>query len=250
MSSHWEKYICCIRHIFVLLIYECELAVCGTEEEEEKEMQIGLPTDVKHVAHIGWDGPAVSSPSWMNEFKSTEGAIPGNPRESEDVRGDSEGSSARRNARDSQARDLPALPRPSRRQPSMDSTGSDSPLGSPSSQKSKELKHSRRRHSDSSHKESKEGTHGSRSSRHKEVSSPRGGESSSHSVPNIPKKSRRKKSKDGEGSVRSSSRSKGHCSSTRGGSSHGSDDGSSRSYTSETFQSSGLATLHEEEVKG
>ncbi|CAK9328629.1 unnamed protein product [Citrullus colocynthis] len=33
-------------------------------------MQIGYPTDVKHVAHIGWDGPSVNSPSWMNEFKS------------------------------------------------------------------------------------------------------------------------------------------------------------------------------------
>ena len=30
-------------------------------------MQIGLPTDVKHVAHIGWDGPSVNSaPSWVN----------------------------------------------------------------------------------------------------------------------------------------------------------------------------------------
>lgn len=32
-------------------------------------MQIGLPTDVKHVAHIGWDGPptsaAADSPSWV-----------------------------------------------------------------------------------------------------------------------------------------------------------------------------------------
>ncbi|XP_062229696.1 CRIB domain-containing protein RIC4-like isoform X2 [Phragmites australis] len=26
------------------------------EEEEEREMVIGLPTDVKHVTHIGWDG--------------------------------------------------------------------------------------------------------------------------------------------------------------------------------------------------
>uniref|UniRef100_A0A0E0CC73 CRIB domain-containing protein n=1 Tax=Oryza meridionalis TaxID=40149 RepID=A0A0E0CC73_9ORYZ len=26
------------------------------DEEEEREMVIGLPTDVKHVAHIGWDG--------------------------------------------------------------------------------------------------------------------------------------------------------------------------------------------------
>lgn len=34
-------------------------------------MEIGYPTDVKHVAHIGWDGPSGSAPSWMNEYKST-----------------------------------------------------------------------------------------------------------------------------------------------------------------------------------
>ena len=28
-------------------------------------MQIGFPTDVKHVAHIGWDGPTANSPSWV-----------------------------------------------------------------------------------------------------------------------------------------------------------------------------------------
>lgn len=38
------------------------------ENEKEPEMQIGLPTDVKHVAHIGWDGPSSvnSAPSWVN----------------------------------------------------------------------------------------------------------------------------------------------------------------------------------------
>ncbi|XP_042516624.1 CRIB domain-containing protein RIC7 [Macadamia integrifolia] len=36
---------------------------------KEQEMQIGFPTDVKHVAHIGWDGPAVHSPSWMDEHR-------------------------------------------------------------------------------------------------------------------------------------------------------------------------------------
>ncbi|RRT71756.1 hypothetical protein B296_00002190 [Ensete ventricosum] len=35
-------------------------------------MQIGFPTDVKHVAHIGWDGPSVSSPSWVNLIVLTE----------------------------------------------------------------------------------------------------------------------------------------------------------------------------------
>ncbi|KAA8515477.1 hypothetical protein F0562_018912 [Nyssa sinensis] len=38
---------------------------------KEREMEIGYPTDVKHVAHIGWDGPSSgSAPSWMNEFKT------------------------------------------------------------------------------------------------------------------------------------------------------------------------------------
>ncbi|XP_021599020.1 CRIB domain-containing protein RIC10 isoform X2 [Manihot esculenta] len=38
---------------------------------KEREMEIGYPTDVKHVAHIGWDGSSGNAPSWMNEFKTT-----------------------------------------------------------------------------------------------------------------------------------------------------------------------------------
>ncbi|XP_042396881.1 CRIB domain-containing protein RIC10-like [Zingiber officinale] len=34
-------------------------------QQKEHEMEIGYPTDVKHVAHIGSD-----SPFWMEEFKS------------------------------------------------------------------------------------------------------------------------------------------------------------------------------------
>ncbi|XP_020096472.1 CRIB domain-containing protein RIC10-like [Ananas comosus] len=37
---------------------------------KEHELEIGFPTDVKHVAHIGWDGPNVNGPSWMKEFHS------------------------------------------------------------------------------------------------------------------------------------------------------------------------------------
>ncbi|EOA32791.1 hypothetical protein CARUB_v10016101mg [Capsella rubella] len=40
------------------------------EDEKEPEMQIGIPTDVKHVAHIGWEGPSATTPSWMHDFKS------------------------------------------------------------------------------------------------------------------------------------------------------------------------------------
>ncbi|WOL15132.1 CRIB domain-containing protein RIC10 isoform X1 [Canna indica] len=41
---------------------------------KEPEMEIGFPTDVKHVAHIGWDGGSSvqDSPSWMNDFKTSE----------------------------------------------------------------------------------------------------------------------------------------------------------------------------------
>ncbi|OIV92582.1 hypothetical protein TanjilG_07573 [Lupinus angustifolius] len=37
---------------------------------KERDMEIGYPTDVKHVAHIGWEAPSGSGPSWMNEFKT------------------------------------------------------------------------------------------------------------------------------------------------------------------------------------
>lgn len=37
---------------------------------KEREIEIGYPTDVKHVAHIGLDGTSGSAPSWMNEFKT------------------------------------------------------------------------------------------------------------------------------------------------------------------------------------
>ncbi|KAJ8899474.1 hypothetical protein K2173_018448 [Erythroxylum novogranatense] len=44
------------------------------ENEKDGEMHIGFPTDVKHVAHIGWDdGPSVNQPSWMNEYKGPPG---------------------------------------------------------------------------------------------------------------------------------------------------------------------------------
>ncbi|KAK4258964.1 hypothetical protein QN277_005352 [Acacia crassicarpa] len=34
-------------------------------------MEIGYPTDVKHVAYIGQDSPSVTGPSWMNEFRTS-----------------------------------------------------------------------------------------------------------------------------------------------------------------------------------
>ncbi|XP_066399036.1 CRIB domain-containing protein RIC7-like [Miscanthus floridulus] len=63
---------------------------------KEPEMQIGFPTDVKHVAHIGWDGPgsnnnnnnnAGGAPSWMKDYHSA-------PLDSSSFRSESGGTAA------------------------------------------------------------------------------------------------------------------------------------------------------------
>lgn len=36
---------------------------------KERELEIGYPTDVKHVAHIGWEGSSGTAPTWMSEFR-------------------------------------------------------------------------------------------------------------------------------------------------------------------------------------
>ncbi|XP_047309456.1 CRIB domain-containing protein RIC10-like [Impatiens glandulifera] len=41
------------------------------DEKEDEEIQIGFPTDVKHVAHIGCDDSSTKPPDWMNGFKQT-----------------------------------------------------------------------------------------------------------------------------------------------------------------------------------
>ena len=49
---------------------------------KEHEMEIGCPTDVKHVAHIGWDSAAGgASPSWVNghqKFRALPLRLPSN----------------------------------------------------------------------------------------------------------------------------------------------------------------------------
>ncbi|XP_072989327.1 uncharacterized protein [Typha latifolia] len=37
---------------------------------KEHEMEIGYPTDVRHVAHVGWGSSSDNAPSWMSEFKT------------------------------------------------------------------------------------------------------------------------------------------------------------------------------------
>uniref|UniRef100_A0A1D1YP30 CRIB domain-containing protein n=1 Tax=Anthurium amnicola TaxID=1678845 RepID=A0A1D1YP30_9ARAE len=105
-------------------------------DTKEQEMQIGYPTDVRHVAHIGWDGPSVNPPSWMNEFRSVplsalgaEATADTSPARfaSHDLNRDGVG------VRDSPLRELPdqLVPKP-RRQASPGVPAVDSPTLSPS----------------------------------------------------------------------------------------------------------------------
>uniref|UniRef100_A0A803Q0V7 CRIB domain-containing protein n=1 Tax=Cannabis sativa TaxID=3483 RepID=A0A803Q0V7_CANSA len=53
-----------------------QLMLFGGDEKEE-EIQIGFPTDVKHVAHIGWDGPSSNNgPSWLLILQPREVLLP------------------------------------------------------------------------------------------------------------------------------------------------------------------------------
>ncbi|XP_058211349.1 CRIB domain-containing protein RIC5 isoform X1 [Rhododendron vialii] len=99
------------------------------DNEKEEEMQIGHPTDVKHVAHIGMDGPSANTPSWMNEYKPN-----------------SEGSSVPSN---SEPKGKPATKKSSQGQLAMDITDdpSGAPLDSPTRRHSSKSKQSRRHHS-------------------------------------------------------------------------------------------------------
>ncbi|CAN1165841.1 CRIB domain-containing protein RIC10 [Linum perenne] len=52
---------------------------------KDRELEIGCPTDVKHVAHIGWDGTTGNSPSWLSLAKPCGGCAnntTGIPRDS------------------------------------------------------------------------------------------------------------------------------------------------------------------------
>ncbi|XP_019709625.2 uncharacterized protein [Elaeis guineensis] len=184
-------------------------------ETKEPEMQIGYPTDVKHVAHIGWDGPSVNGPNWMNEFRSSsvpftapaDGGTP--PKLPSEIRG----------AEDSPARDVPEFParkssrcnasvaghsvdsphresRQSRRHPSSGAAAVDSSVG----ESSEGSRHSRRHRSTAGHR--RQSTAGSGDG---------GGSESQDGGAAVPKRDRpRRKTKgssSGSGSVKSTSRS-------------------------------------------
>lgn len=172
------------------------------EEEKEPEMQIGLPTDVKHVAHIGWDGPSIESPSWMKEFKEPgkfHTAPLGPPLDANDhpdnrscnsEDADADANQKYKNANSSLPDDQPEVSKISRHH-------SSSENGSGSSSSPKKARSSRR------HKESSDGPRTSRNSR---PGSGIGSDSPARDLPDIPKKTRRKKSKEDGGVSSGSSR--------------------------------------------
>ncbi|KAE8685345.1 Ypt/Rab-GAP domain of gyp1p superfamily protein isoform 1 [Hibiscus syriacus] len=137
-------------------------------------MQIGLPTDVKHVAHIGWDGPSTvqSKPSWMNEFQTPAGGFQTPPSALRDNNNLSRKGSR---GKSSAAKDSPQVPKSSKRTISTNGSGASSTKEK--TEKSKQSKKTRKPKDSNQATESKE-----------------------------PKKSKRKKVKElvGEGSSRRS----------------------------------------------
>lgn len=52
-------------NVFFLFLKSAQPIFFNVVVVKEREIEIGYPTDVKHVAHIGWDGPSGSGPSWV-----------------------------------------------------------------------------------------------------------------------------------------------------------------------------------------
>ncbi|PKA54163.1 hypothetical protein AXF42_Ash018173 [Apostasia shenzhenica] len=176
------------------------------EEEEEKEMQIGYPTDVKHVAHIGCDGPSTNAPSWMNEFQSsTANSSKGMCKDM----GKLKVSTA-----DSPAKEPPPHS-PAKRRHRRRSSNSESPSEAESPARDKEssdrgTRHSRRHASAAAACETQnrdvaaDGVGSRRGRRHSKLSGAfpaAGSESPARDISTVPKHSRRRKSKEDGGSA-------------------------------------------------
>ncbi|XP_043690884.1 CRIB domain-containing protein RIC4-like [Telopea speciosissima] len=54
ISSGLQRLIKSFKSFSHILVYK--------DEVEEMDMEIGFPTDVKHVTHIGWDGSVTTNP--------------------------------------------------------------------------------------------------------------------------------------------------------------------------------------------
>ncbi|XP_027938268.1 CRIB domain-containing protein RIC7-like [Vigna unguiculata] len=158
-------------------------------DEKEEQFQIGMPTDVKHVAHIGSDDPSANAPSWMTEFKggTKETSSVGNPNPEGEREKSSKNSKSRHNA----------VPK-SRSNQSMEAeNNAPRPKGTRRSQRSSDTA------SETSNQDSSTG--GSRHRRNRRGSNPGGESPSSQDMP--PRGSRRKSKNLEDGSVKKSGRS-------------------------------------------
>ncbi|XP_065874697.1 CRIB domain-containing protein RIC7-like [Euphorbia lathyris] len=173
------------------------------DNEKEPDMQIGFPTDVKHVAHIGWDGPSVNSPSWMNEFKEPakfSSSAPLNSKGEPVEDDDNESWVSEESKRISKSSRLDGHGEPSEKPKSRRNSSS----GALGLEESKSEKPKQRRSSKSGTKDSSDG----KSLRHKDKDKEKDSTDGSSNPANLPKKTRRKKSKDISSSK--ASRSKSH----------------------------------------
>ncbi|KAI4318055.1 hypothetical protein L6164_025864 [Bauhinia variegata] len=159
------------------------------DEEKEDEIQIGFPTDVKHVAHIGLDGPTANTPSWMQDFKSGSDQHPSGAAPSVEKKDDKSMADGSRN------KDIPT--RRSRHE-SIDSESSQP--NSPTRRSTDGHKNGRRHRSSDPSAES-----GNSKPRRHHRHSKNEGEKNTSSAEAAPKSSRRRKTKtsSGDGSTKS-----------------------------------------------
>ncbi|KAI4342665.1 hypothetical protein MLD38_027259 [Melastoma candidum] len=167
---------------------------------KEPELQIGLPTDVKHVAHIGGAGPSSNmTPSWMSEFDSTQLTLPpvnpmgGSDKTSCEPGLEDDKQATAPNGNKKEVENSPRGPL---------SEGNGPPLGSPPKRTTKKHHLRKNRATTDSTNQETPNTTGKHHRRHHKSSDPSSNEPSSVSKPSRRKRS--SKSSSGGGSSRPS----------------------------------------------
>ncbi|XXG89682.1 hypothetical protein AAC387_Pa12g1626 [Persea americana] len=175
--------------------------------DKEEEMQIGCPTDVKHVAHIGWDGPTVNRPAWMSGFKQVPELASAPPSTTGESKGQlsptkrtSEGPrSGCSGTEDSLNRDLPELPKLSRRHQNQENPNDEQSDAPKTTRRGQSISNSATREASDAPKQRRRHSHKSSSS----------GMGSPTKESSTSKNTRRKKSsRSGDGGSTRSSRSR------------------------------------------
>ncbi|KAL0727346.1 hypothetical protein Bca4012_023439 [Brassica carinata] len=50
--------------------FKMEKHIIWSTVVKERDMEIGHPTEVKHVNHVGWEVSSGSAPAWLSDFKA------------------------------------------------------------------------------------------------------------------------------------------------------------------------------------